>query len=82
MDATMYSWETTFDTVKDLMIHTFSDRVKVVSNIRTGIVKVLKDGDVISTMENAAISEYENFLSKVAIDAHALDELNKSMLTD
>ena len=32
------SWETTFNTAENLMIHTFSDRVKVVSNIKTGLV--------------------------------------------
>lgn len=80
METKKLSWETTFETSNDLMIHTFSDRVKVVSNIKTGIVKVFRDGDVITTVENPAISEYEKFLSKVAIDAHTLDGLNSSDL--
>lgn len=67
-----YTWETTYNTAENLMIHTFTDRVKVVSNILTGTVKVLKDGEVISTTENPVISEYEKFLLKVAEDANKL----------
>lgn len=67
-----YSWETTFETADNLMIHTFTDRVKVVSNIKTGSVKVLKDGEVINTVENPAITEYERFLLKIAEDADKL----------
>lgn len=69
-----YSWETTFNTAENLMIHTFTDRIKVVSNIKTGAVKVLKDGEVINTTENPAVAEYETFLAKVAEDAHQLDQ--------
>lgn len=67
-----YSWETTFETADNLMIRTFTDRVKVVSNIKTGSVKVLKDGEVINTVENPAITEYERFLLKIAEDADKL----------
>lgn len=67
-----YKWETTFNTTENLMIHTFTDRVKVVSDIKTGTVKVLKDGEVINTAENPAIVEYEKFLLKVAEDADKL----------
>lgn len=67
-----YSWETTFETADNLMIHTFTDRVKVVSNIKTGSVKVLKDGEVINIVENPAITEYERFLLKIAEDADKL----------
>lgn len=34
MSKNIFSWETTFNTADNLMIHTFSDRVKVVSNIK------------------------------------------------
>jgi hypothetical protein len=67
-----YTWGTTFNTAENLMIHTFTDRVKVVSNIKTGVVKVLKDGEVINTTENPVIVEYEKFLLKVADDANKL----------
>lgn len=68
------SWETTFKTVENLMVHTFSERVKVVSNIKTGLVKVLKDGEVINSVNNPAITEYERFLKQVAEDANKLKE--------
>lgn len=68
-----YSWETTFKTADNLMIHTFTDRVKVVSNIKTGNLKVLKDGETINTIENPAITEYEKFLLKIAEDADTLE---------
>lgn len=68
-----YSWETTFKTAENLMIHTFSDRVRVVSNIKTGIVKVMKDGEIINTIENPAITEYEKFLLRIAEDSIKLD---------
>jgi hypothetical protein len=72
----VFSWETTFNTVDSLMIHTFSDRVKVVSNIKTGLVKVLKDGEVINSMNNPAVTEYERFLEQVAEDAGKLNEFS------
>lgn len=68
------SWETTFNTAENLMVHTFSERVKVVSNIKTGLVKVLKDGEVINSVNNPAITEYEKFLKQVAEDANKLKE--------
>lgn len=70
-----FTWETTFDPSKDLMIHTMTDRVSVVSNLRTGVVKVLKDGNVIDTFENALISEYEKFMSGIAKSARDLAKL-------
>lgn len=68
------SWETTFNTAENLMVHTFSERVKVVSNIKTGLVKVIKDGEVINSVNNPAITEYERFLKQVAEDANKLKE--------
>lgn len=68
------SWETTFNTAENLMIHTFSDRIKVVSNIETGLSKILKDGNVINSVNNPAITEYERFLKQVAEDANKLKE--------
>lgn len=79
MDKQNYSWETTFDTANDLMIHTFTDRVKVIASLKTGVAKVLRDGDIINTIENPAISDYERMLSKVAIDAHALEAFNSEL---
>ena len=76
MEKQNYSWTTEFKTAEDLMIHTFSDRVKVVSNIKTGLVKVFRDDVVISTDENPSIAQYEAFLSKIAIDAEKLERFS------
>ena len=76
MEKQNYSWTTEFKTAEDLMIHTFSDRVKVVSNIKTGVVKVFRDDVVISTDENPSIAQYEAFLSKIAIDAEKLERFS------
>lgn len=70
-----FTWETTFETAKDLMIHTMTDRVKVVANIKTGTVKVLKDGDVLETIEDPQIIEYEKFLLRIAKSAMELEKL-------
>lgn len=71
-----YQWETVFETSKDLMIHTFSDRVTVVTNIKTGLIKVMKDGVVIDTMENTSIVEYEKFLLRISISAQELNNIH------
>lgn len=39
-----YNWTTEFDTKRGLMVHTISDRVKVLTNLHTKIAKVFKDG--------------------------------------
>lgn len=76
MSKVIFSWETTFNTAENLMIHTFSDRVKIVSNIKTGLVRVLKDGEVINSVNNPAITEYEKFLKQIAEDANKLSEFS------
>lgn len=76
MSKEVFSWETTFNTAENLMIHTFSDRIKVVSNIETGLSKILKDGNVINSVNNPAITEYEKFLKQVAEDANKLKEFS------
>lgn len=72
-----YYWETEFDTAKDLMIHTFSDRIKVVTNIKTGEVKTLRDGEVIDRLQDISISDYEKFLMRIAVDAGKLKEFSE-----
>jgi hypothetical protein len=74
--SSKYYWETEFDTAKDLMIHTFSDRIKVVTNIKTGEVKTLRDGEVIDRLQDMPISDYEKFLLRVAADADKLKEFS------
>lgn len=76
MSKVIFSWETTFNTADNLMIHTFSDRIKVVSNIKTGLVSLLKDGKVINSVNNPAITEYEKFMKEIAEDANKLSEFS------
>ena len=73
MNAVKFSWNTVFDTANNLMIHTFSERVEVTSNIKTGEIKVIKDGNVVQNLSNPAITAYESFLLDVAKDAKKLE---------
>lgn len=57
------------------MIHTFNDRVSVVTNIKTGIVKLMRDGNEVDS--DMPISEYEKFLIRTAESADNLVQLNK-----
>jgi hypothetical protein len=74
MERNKLNWNTEFITAENLMIHTFSDRVKVGTNIKTGEIKTLKDGKVIGIRNDMPISEYENFLIAVAQDAAKLQD--------
>lgn len=66
METVKYNWETEFITADNLMIHTFSDRVQVATNIKTGEIKTLRDGKVIDRRNDMPISEYERFLLTIA----------------
>ncbi len=72
MDTVKYNWETEFRTADYLMVHTFSDRVQVATNIKTGEIKTLRDGKVIDRRNDLIISEYEKFLLKIAEDSDKL----------
>lgn len=71
-----YSWTTEFKTSDNLMIHTFSERIQVVSNTKTGTAKVVRDGNVINTLENPSLTEYANFLLRTAKEADDLKKFN------
>lgn len=71
------NWETEFITAENLMIHTFSDRVKVVTNIITGEIKTMRDDEVIDRRNDMPISDYERFLLGIAKDARKLKEFNQ-----
>lgn len=64
------SWETEHDTVKGLMTHTFTDHLKVVSNLRTGEIKIIADGAVVRTVDGSKMSvkEYTEFIAEIASD--------------
>lgn len=71
-----YNWQTEFITASNQMIHTFSSRVKVVTNLNDGTVKVLKDGSVIRSLEGRFVSDYEKLLLEVAGDAKKLNSFS------
>jgi hypothetical protein len=72
MEATKFNWDTEFNTAYNLMIHTFSDRVKVVANLNTGETRTFRDGEEIDRRTNMPISDYERFLITIAKDADKL----------
>lgn len=74
METVKYNWETEFRTADDLMVHTFSDRVQVVTNIKTGEIKTLRDDEVIDRRNDMPISDYERFLLGIAKDANKLKD--------
>lgn len=74
MNNNGYNWETEFITADDLMIHTFSERVKVVTHIKNGTIKVFKDDQVIIERDDILLSEYEKFLLRIAKDAETLKQ--------
>lgn len=67
-----YYWETEFITAENMAVYTFSDRVKVTSCLKTGMVKVIKDGIVIRELEGREISDFEKLLLEVGQDAKTL----------
>lgn len=76
MSTENYKWTTEFDHGNNLMIHKMTDRVSVISNTRTGNIKVFKDGIEINSISNPAISEYGNIVLKIWNDAIKLTELS------
>lgn len=70
-----YSWTTVFDTANDLMIHTFSDRIKVIANLN-GDVKVFRDDEIVNEVNNPSIPAYEEFLLQVARNAEELGQFD------
>lgn len=55
------------------MIHTMpGGRVEVIANLKTGVVEVKQDGNVVETHEGFYLSEYTEFLQGVADKAAKL----------
>ncbi|MEQ3044917.1 hypothetical protein [Odoribacter splanchnicus] len=72
-----YNWETRFETADSLMIHTMpGGRVEVIANLKTGVVEVKQDGNVVETHEGFYLSEYTEFLQGIADKAAELCAVN------
>lgn len=67
-----YNWTTVFDTANSLMVHTFSDRIKVITNLKNGDVKVFRDDEIVNEVNNPSVTAYEEFLLQVAKNAEEL----------
>lgn len=74
MDAKVFNWDTEFETSKMLMIHTFSDRVKVVTDLKNCTIAKFKDGNMIQRTDcrTMTLSQYERYLVEVAESAETL----------
>lgn len=78
-----YSWATVFDTANDLMIHTFSDRMKVITNIKSGEVKVFRDDEIVNEVNNLHVpTAYEEFLLQIAKNAEEIGQFGPKVCND
>lgn len=76
MSASNYGWNTEFDTARHLMIHKMTERVSVVSDIKSGTMNVFKDGVKINSVNSPSITEYGKMLSKIYTDALELEKIS------
>lgn len=74
-----YNWETWFITHMDLMCHRFTPRVEIRTNIKTGLIRVFKDGNEITKIDGSEMlmEEYEQYLVKTAKEAASLPSINQ-----
>jgi hypothetical protein len=73
----MYNWNTTFDTARRQMAHTFENGVGVITDFNFGITSVYMNGEKInafSTESLDSIEAYTLFLQNTAIQAEAIHE--------
>lgn len=69
-----HQWQTTFDTAAKTLTHTFTDRVKAVTNFHT--IRVYKDGKVIHTQAcgNLSPDQYCRILLQIELCTQNLVE--------
>jgi hypothetical protein len=73
MNEQIISWTTDFDTCQNIMTHTFTDRIKVIADLNTGIVKFFKDGVMYNKIESIMLVKYESILLETALDSRKLE---------
>ncbi|MDR3246717.1 MAG: hypothetical protein LBT50_09835 [Prevotellaceae bacterium] len=80
MEAKNFNWDTTFDTSKKTMTHTFSDRVKVIADFKFGVIITLRDGRPVDKFsfkkKEMPIGDYKAFLTGIADHAEQLKALS------
>lgn len=76
--ATEYKWETQFLTAQNLMCHILSERVKIITNIQTGLIRILKDDKEIDSIDGSdmSMSDYEKLIVITAEGAKKLQDIN------
>lgn len=57
-----YEFQTTFQTGYNLMRHDFSNRVSVLTNIATGKVQIVSDGELIKEYDDVSLDRYDMIL--------------------
>ena len=72
-----YNWDTQFDTAKNLMTHTFSNRVQAVANIKNDEVLVKVDGNTVNAYYSMPVKEYEALLLGVEQYAYKLERKDR-----
>ncbi len=75
-NRTTLTWETTFDTALELMIHTFAEGIVVITSLRTGKSRIMKGNKVIADGETVAVGQYEKRLIKIAQEVEKLKSFN------
>lgn len=76
-DLANCKWDTEYDEANKMLTHTFSDRVKVITNLKECMTIVYKDGNRIRTIDaDISIKSYTNFLLSVADDAEKLKQFD------
>jgi len=73
-----FNWDTEFNTSEHLMIHTFTDRVKVVTNLKNLTICYMKDGEVIDRIDcsEMTLTDYERYLGGIARCAETLKKFS------
>ena len=75
-DLQNYTWTTTFESANETATHVFSPRVRVILELKFGIVITVRDGEPVDKFEcgEMTISEYETFLLGIAKSAAILEQ--------
>lgn len=71
-NRTILTWDTTFNTASNLMIHTFTGGIQVITDINTGKSRIMKGDQVIADGETISVGTYEKRLIKIAHEAEKL----------
>lgn len=59
----IYQFQTTFQTGHNLMRHDFPNRVSVLTNLATGKVKIISEGEVIKEYGDMTLDRYDMILN-------------------